>query len=254
MNESVPDCLVRGHETLIDALVLPDADDRHVLAAAIVCGAQMIVTFNLKDFPASALEPYNIEAQHPDDFLVNQIYLEPGAVMGTINQQASALREPPHTANDVIDAVERAGLIQSATMLRRCCRDSECWAPTQEPKHLAKRQDQQEARSRIPAGWRLRVLNDLVCIACEYWVQAMSNTKEPLFEAEKMASRIEIERERIRRSLYELTSRVDAEHLFVAIFAKTSLAPLGVAREATHGHLVAQLELAAFRLSLLGMG
>jgi hypothetical protein len=118
MNEAVPDCLVRGYEALIDSLTLPDPDDRHVLAAAIVCGAQMIVTFNLKDFPASALEPFNIEAQHPDDFIVNQIYLQPGAVIGTINQQAAALRDPPYTANDVIDSLERAGLIQSATMLR----------------------------------------------------------------------------------------------------------------------------------------
>ena len=67
MTRAVPDCMVTGFEQLIDGLVLPDADDRHVLAAAIRAGAQAIVTFNLDDFPAERLQPYNIEAKHPDD-------------------------------------------------------------------------------------------------------------------------------------------------------------------------------------------
>lgn len=74
----------------------------------------------------------------------------------------------------------------------------------------------------------------------------MSDPEEPLFDPEETASRIETEREQIGRALCELAARVDAEHLFVAVFAKNSLAPRGVAREATHGHLAAQLELAAF--------
>lgn len=51
-----------GYESLIAGLVLPDADDRHVLAAAIRCNASVIVTFNRKDFPEEALLPYGIEA------------------------------------------------------------------------------------------------------------------------------------------------------------------------------------------------
>lgn len=47
MDDAVPDCLVSGHERLISSLELPDPDDRHVLAAAIVAHAQMIVSFNL---------------------------------------------------------------------------------------------------------------------------------------------------------------------------------------------------------------
>src|SRR5262245_25231347 len=52
MNQAVPDCLVSGHESLVDSLNLPDPDDRHVLAAAIRCGAQAIITLNLSDFSA----------------------------------------------------------------------------------------------------------------------------------------------------------------------------------------------------------
>lgn len=70
MCEAVADCLVTGHEPLIGGLTLPDPDDRHVLAAAIRCHAQVIVTQNLKDFPPAGLEPFGIEAQHPDLFVL----------------------------------------------------------------------------------------------------------------------------------------------------------------------------------------
>jgi predicted nucleic acid-binding protein len=55
MNAHVRDALVDGHQSLIPALALPDPDDRHVLAAAIQCGADLIITFNLDDFPERAL-------------------------------------------------------------------------------------------------------------------------------------------------------------------------------------------------------
>lgn len=70
MNEAIRDCLVTGYEDLIASLSLPDADDRHILAAAIRAGAEVIVTYNLADFPAETLSRFDIEALHPDDFLV----------------------------------------------------------------------------------------------------------------------------------------------------------------------------------------
>src|SRR3954451_7426417 len=66
MDLHAEDCLVIGYESLIASLALPDPDDRHVLAAAIVAEADVIVTHNLKDFPPESLTPYQIEAQHPD--------------------------------------------------------------------------------------------------------------------------------------------------------------------------------------------
>ena len=80
MCEAVADCLVTGHEPLIDGLALPDPDDRHVLAAAIRCHAQVIVTHNLRDFPASALAPFGLEAQPPDLFVGHLVDLAPGRV------------------------------------------------------------------------------------------------------------------------------------------------------------------------------
>ena len=68
------DCLVRNYDTLSLTLSLPDVDDRHVLAAAIMSKAPLIVTFNLSDFPANILSEHNIRAIHPDDFAI-MLYL-----------------------------------------------------------------------------------------------------------------------------------------------------------------------------------
>jgi hypothetical protein len=70
MNSAISDCLVTGFESLeVGLTALPDPDDRHVLAAAIHCGAQEIVTFNLRDFPEAVLRPRGIRAVHPDVFV-----------------------------------------------------------------------------------------------------------------------------------------------------------------------------------------
>jgi len=76
MCDAVADCLTTGYESLIDGLDLPDPNDRHVLAAAIRAGSGVIVTENIKDFPTAALEPYNIEAQTPDVFVMHHYFDE----------------------------------------------------------------------------------------------------------------------------------------------------------------------------------
>jgi hypothetical protein len=118
MTRAVPDCMVTGFEQLTDGLVLPDADDRHVLAAAIRAGAQAIVTFNLDDFPAERLQPYNIEAKHPDEFVIDTIDLSPGRVAAVIAEQAAALRNPPRSTAELLDTLRDQGLVRSVAKLR----------------------------------------------------------------------------------------------------------------------------------------
>jgi hypothetical protein len=122
MNRAIPDCLVTGFEDLVEGLHLPDPEDRHVLAAAIRAGAQAIVTFNLKDFPASTMAQYSLEALHPDDFVLDLIDLAPGAVCTALVKQASALRRPPLTIDQVLDGLLGLGLVQSAAKLRSLLR------------------------------------------------------------------------------------------------------------------------------------
>lgn len=94
MNAHVRDSPVTGYQPLIPALTLPDPDDRHVLAAAIVSGAYLIVTFNLKDFPVEVLAPFGMEAQHPDDFLTSQLDLAPHIVCAAANRTTTRPRAP----------------------------------------------------------------------------------------------------------------------------------------------------------------
>lgn len=117
MIEAVPDCLVRGHEPLIGGLELRDPDDRHVLAAAIKAGAQVIVTAD-KDFTASALEPWNIEAKHPDDFVLDQIGINDRVIWACVQEIVNARKRRPVTVEDVLGELERSGLVQSAAALR----------------------------------------------------------------------------------------------------------------------------------------
>jgi predicted nucleic acid-binding protein len=119
MNRSVPDCLVENCEGLIAGVVLPDPDDRHVLAAAIAGHADAIVTFNLKDFPADALDPHQIEAVHPDDFVLNQLELRPYEALAAVKKMRARLTRPPQSAAELISTLERSGLPASAAHLRQ---------------------------------------------------------------------------------------------------------------------------------------
>ncbi len=118
MNAHVVDCIVTGYESLIPSLILPDLDDRHVLAAAIRCGASIIVTSNLKDFPEDALKPYGIEAQHPDDFLTHQLVLAPNIVCAAAKRQRQSLKTPPLSVEEYLASLERQGLAQTVSSLR----------------------------------------------------------------------------------------------------------------------------------------
>lgn len=113
MNKAVRDCLVSGYEPLIEGLKLPDPDDRHVLAAAIKAGAQVIVTRNLRDFPAGDLEPWSIEAKSPDAFVLDQIHINLPAVAASIRQIADSRINPPEAVEDVLTQLERDGLVES---------------------------------------------------------------------------------------------------------------------------------------------
>jgi hypothetical protein len=119
MNAAVPDCLVTGYEKLIPALTLPDVDDRHVLAAAIRAGAQVIVTANLRDFPDSELAQFGVEAKHPDEFVMDLFHLDGVRVHQAVSATAAGWRNPPGTPADVCDRLVAAGLPISAAALRR---------------------------------------------------------------------------------------------------------------------------------------
>jgi hypothetical protein len=119
MNSAIEDCLVEDFAWLIDSLVLPDLNDRHVLAAAIVGHADAIVTFNLRDFPEQAVRSHGIDILHPDDFLIAQYDLDPIKVLGIVKLLRSRLRKPPKSADELIATYEQQGLAQFCEKLRQ---------------------------------------------------------------------------------------------------------------------------------------
>ena len=119
MNAHVRDCLVTQYEDLMGGLMLPDPDDRHVLAAAIRCRADLIVTYNLPDFPAETLAKFGIEAQHPDTFLTHLLDLAPNMVCLAAKRQRENLKNPPKSVDDFFEALERQGIAQTVAGLRQ---------------------------------------------------------------------------------------------------------------------------------------
>lgn len=117
MNRAIPDDLITGHEVLVPGLNLPDADDRHVLAAAIRCNASVIVTFNERDFPEAVLAPFGIETQHPDEFADNLFDLDPAAVVAAAQRQRAQLKNPALSTDVYLDVLRRQGLVQTAKAL-----------------------------------------------------------------------------------------------------------------------------------------
>jgi predicted nucleic acid-binding protein len=118
MDTALPDACVTGYRRLIDGLVLPDPDDRHVLAAAIRAKAQVIVTFNEKDFPPEALAEFDVTAQHPDTFLRHLIDLDPNRVRDRLTDMVERLERPSMTVDAYIDMLERQSLPDTAAALR----------------------------------------------------------------------------------------------------------------------------------------
>ncbi len=58
-------------EEAVEAVALPDPDDRHVLALAIAAGAQTLLTLNRRDFPPRALARHGVLRRDPDGFLLD---------------------------------------------------------------------------------------------------------------------------------------------------------------------------------------
>jgi predicted nucleic acid-binding protein len=82
-------------------------EDRHVLAAAVHGGADVIVTINVRDFPASACCMFGVEALHPDEFLCAQFEIATGLVVECVERQADDLSRPPKTFDELLEMLHR---------------------------------------------------------------------------------------------------------------------------------------------------
>lgn len=120
LHAAIPDWEIEEERylDLIEILDLPDPKDRHVLAAAIAGHADCIVTFNTKDFPFLKMEKRGIEVLHPDDFISLQLTLEPVLALTSIKHIRARFKNPPKTAQEFIELLERVGLVGFADKLK----------------------------------------------------------------------------------------------------------------------------------------
>lgn len=123
MNKVFPDAKVKGYEKLICSVEdIPDPDDRHVVAAAIRCNADLIVTENIKDFPEEELlDEYDIGVQKADDFILSLIELDLEVCCKALKKQREELSDPPKTREEMRDTLKKCSLKKSAEYLYSNC-------------------------------------------------------------------------------------------------------------------------------------
>ena len=117
MEAHLPNAMVTGYQRRIASLVLPDPNDRHVLAAALHCKAHVIVTTNLKHFPKSVLSSHGISAQHPDDFVCDLIDADRDRAVLAFAADRARMVSPPHSVAEYIAGIDTGGMKKSAAML-----------------------------------------------------------------------------------------------------------------------------------------
>lgn len=109
--------LVTGYERRVQALDLPDPDDRHVLAAAIEADADMILTWNLRDFPEAALSGHGLHAATPDDLLVGLVEDHREGMIAVLREARLSLKQPPLTAVEYLATLRTQSLARTCTLL-----------------------------------------------------------------------------------------------------------------------------------------
>jgi predicted nucleic acid-binding protein len=103
MKRYFPESIIEDYESLIP-LMTNDPKDRHVLAAAVKAKVDVIVTFNLQDFSAESLHPFDIKAQNPDEFLLD-LFSNYGIDIAVeiLKEQVADLKNPPMTLKELIE-------------------------------------------------------------------------------------------------------------------------------------------------------
>lgn len=118
MERALPQARVDGYQGLVLTLTLPDPDDRHVLAAAMHSGAPHLLTFNLDDFPASALPVGAPQAVHPDHWLAPVLADHPAGALQALEKVVAGLKNPPMNIHEMTEHLVRLRLPTTATVLR----------------------------------------------------------------------------------------------------------------------------------------
>lgn len=119
MNRSFPNASVSGFEIYIQGLNLPDPNDHHVLAAAVVGKCDLLITQNVRHFPDEIMSSFGISVSSPDDFLAALLLSNPEKFCSSVSSVLSRLNNPAYTFDQYQSHLRLIGLIQTSTILGR---------------------------------------------------------------------------------------------------------------------------------------
>jgi len=117
MNDALPGAMVTGYQRHIQTVTLPDPDDRHVVAAGIAGGASIVLTWNLRDFPAREMKKHGLRRQTPDAFLVDLCDQAPDLTLASLANARRNLSKTRVSASDFVDIVKNQGLIRLSAQI-----------------------------------------------------------------------------------------------------------------------------------------
>jgi predicted nucleic acid-binding protein len=118
MSTAFDDAIVVNWESLEGTFGLPDIDDEHVVAAALVGGAEVIVTSNLKDFPPQRI-PQPLKVTSPARFAADTVAVSPDNARRAVIAMATRFVRPPSTLDEILDHLAaRYAMIEAVELIR----------------------------------------------------------------------------------------------------------------------------------------
>jgi predicted nucleic acid-binding protein len=88
-------------------LLLPDPGDHHVLAAAVASECDLIVTFNVRDFPADVLGRFDLGLAAPDLALLDLVEAQPERVAAAVETILRRMSRPIMSIDAWLERLER---------------------------------------------------------------------------------------------------------------------------------------------------
>jgi predicted nucleic acid-binding protein len=111
------DAEVKNWEPYEGRFGLPDADDEHVLAAAVAGHAGAIVTSNVKDFPRDKIPP-GIDIVQPAEFAANTAAVAPDLALQAVVDITNGFTTPPMSADEFLEILrDRYGMHEAVELM-----------------------------------------------------------------------------------------------------------------------------------------
>ncbi len=118
MSLAFNDAVVTNWESLDGTFGLPDVDDEHVVAAALVGGVDVIVTNNVNDFPPQQI-PKSLTVTSPAQFAADTVAVSPDVARRAVIAMSSRFARPPSTVDEVLDhLIARYAMIEAVELIR----------------------------------------------------------------------------------------------------------------------------------------